>query len=54
MGIPLKSGRSFTAQDGEHAARVAVVDEVLANQFFAGQNAIGKRLHLNNGEIVRS
>jgi len=31
---------------------VAVVDEVLANQFFAGQNAIGKRLHLNNGEIV--
>ena len=52
MGIPLKSGRFFTAQDGEHAARVAVVDEVLANQFFAGQNAIGKRLHLNNGEIV--
>ncbi len=52
MGIPLKSGRFFTAQDDEHAARVAVVDEVLANQFFAGQNAIGKRLHLNNGEIV--
>ena len=52
MGISLKSGRFFTAQDDEHAARVAVVDEVLANQFFAGQNAIGKRLHLNNGEIV--
>jgi predicted permease len=53
MGIPLKSGRFFTARDDEHAPRVAVVDEVLANQFFAGQNAIGKRLHLNStGEIV--
>jgi putative ABC transport system permease protein len=52
MGIPLKSGRFFTAQDDEHAARVAVVDEVLANQFFAGQSAIGKRLHLSGGEIL--
>ena len=52
MGIPLKSGRFFTARDDEHAARVAVVDEVLANQFFAGQSALGKRLHLNSGEIV--
>jgi len=52
MGIPLKSGRFFTAQDDEHAARVAVVDEVLANQFFAVQSAIGKRLHLSGGEIL--
>ena len=52
MGIPLKSGRFFTAQDDEHAARVAVVDEVLANQFFAGQSAMGKRLHLSGGEIL--
>jgi len=52
MGIPLKSGRFFTAQDDEHAARVAVVDEVLANQFFAGQSAIGKHLHLSGGEIL--
>lgn len=53
MGIPLKSGRFFTARDDEHAARVAVVDEVLADKFFPGQNAIGKRLHLNStGEIV--
>ncbi|HEY6269106.1 MAG TPA: ABC transporter permease [Candidatus Acidoferrum sp.] len=52
MGIPLKSGRFFTAQDDERAARVAVVDEVLANQFFARQSAIGKRLHLSGGEIL--
>src|SRR2546427_12898719 len=52
MGIPVKSGRFFTAKDDEHAARVAVVDEVLANQFFAVQSAIGKRLHLSGGEIL--
>jgi predicted permease len=52
MGIPLKSGRFFTAQDDEHVARVAVVDEVFAKQFFAGQSAIGKRLHLSGGETL--
>jgi predicted permease len=48
MGISLKRGRFFTAQDDEHAARVAVVDEVLASQFFPGENPIGKRLHLSS------
>jgi predicted permease len=53
MGIPLESGRFFTERDDERAARVAVVDEVLANKFFAGQNPIGKRLHLSStGEIA--
>ncbi len=53
MGIPLKSGRFFTARDDEHAARVAVVDEVLADKFFPGQDPIGKRLHLNStGEVA--
>ena len=50
MGIALKSGRFFTAQDDEHAARVAVIDEVLAKKFFDGQNPIGKRLHVNSSE----
>jgi len=50
MGIALKSGRFFTAQDDEHAARVAVIDEVLAKKFFDGQNPIGKRLHINSSE----
>lgn len=50
MGIALKSGRFFTTQDDEHAARVAVIDEVLAKKFFDGQNPIGKRLHVNSSE----
>jgi len=48
MGIPLVSGRFFTERDDEHAAPVAVVDEVLAHKFFPGQDPIGKRLHLNS------
>ena len=49
MGIPLKGGRFFTVQDNEHAPRVAVVDEALANRFFSGMDPVGKRLHINNG-----
>lgn len=53
MGIPLKGGRFFTERDDEHAPRVAVIDEVLANKFFPGENPVGKRLHLNStGEIA--
>jgi len=53
MGIPLRRGRFFSLQDDEHAPRVAVVDEVLANKFFPGLNPVGKRLHLDStGDIV--
>ena len=50
MRIPLRSGRFFTPQDDEHAPLVAVVDDVFARQYFPGQNAIGKRIILNNSE----
>jgi predicted permease len=49
MGIPLKRGRFITNQDDERGQRVAVIDEALASKFFAGEDPIGKRLHLNNG-----
>jgi putative ABC transport system permease protein len=44
IGIPLRSGRYFTAQDDEKAQRVAIVNERLAQQFFPGEDPIGKRL----------
>ncbi len=50
MGIRLLSGRFFTARDNEHAPRVAVVDDVLSARLFAGENPIGKRLHLDKTE----
>ena len=50
MRIPLRSGRFFTPKDDEHSPLVAVVDDVFARQYFPGQNAIGKRIVMNNSE----
>jgi predicted permease len=46
MGIPLKRGRFFTAQDRERAQHVVVVDDVFARKFFGDQDPIGRRLNL--------
>jgi predicted permease len=45
MGIQLVAGRAFEARDTDGAPRVAVVDESLAQTFWPGQDAVGKRLH---------
>jgi predicted permease len=47
MGIRLESGRFLSELDNEHSPPVIVVDDVLAQKFFPGQNPLGKRLHLN-------
>ena len=44
LGIPILRGRGFTAADREGAERVIVVDERLAEQFWPGENPIGKRV----------
>ncbi|HEY7396536.1 MAG TPA: ABC transporter permease, partial [Gemmatimonadaceae bacterium] len=43
MGTPLRRGRLFRASDDDHSPRVAVVDELFANHFWPGEEAIGKR-----------
>ena len=48
MGTPLQRGRFFTEADNEHAPAVVVVDEVFAHKFFPHEDAVGKRIHLNN------
>jgi len=48
MGIPLKRGRFFTAQDDEHSPVVGVIDDVFARKYFPNQDAIGKRLNLDD------
>ncbi len=55
MGIPLRQGRFFTAQDDEHSPHVVVIDDVFARKYFPEQNPIGKRVNFNNfgqAEIV--
>ena len=46
MGMQLAHGRFFTEQDDMKHPYVVVVDELLANRAWPGQNPIGKRLQL--------
>jgi predicted permease len=43
MGIPLVTGRGFTAQDDQRSPKVAIVNEAAARKFFPGENPIGRR-----------
>lgn len=41
--IPVQSGRTFADSDSEKAPEVAVINQAMAEQFWPGQNPIGKR-----------
>jgi putative ABC transport system permease protein len=47
MGIPRIAGRDFTAGDRPDSSSVAIVSETLVRREFAGQDPIGRRLHVN-------
>jgi predicted permease len=47
LKVPVRQGRAFTALDREDTEPVAVVDEILARQYWPGQNPIGQ--HIRNG-----
>jgi putative ABC transport system permease protein len=49
MGIRLVRGRVFTAQDDAKAPRVAIINEIMARQFFPNEDPIGKRINITNG-----
>ena len=44
MGIPLRRGRDFTAQELATTAPVAVISDALAQRLWPGEDAIGKHL----------
>ena len=44
MKIPLLAGREFTAHDNMRSTPVVIINKALADQFFPGENAIGKRI----------
>jgi predicted permease len=46
MRIPLLRGRFINEGDNEHSERVAVIDSSFAQKYFAGQNPIGKHIHV--------
>ena len=47
MGIPLLSGREFTASDTATSPKVAIVSEGIARRFFGGRNPVG--MHIGIG-----
>ncbi len=52
MGIPLRRGRLFTAQDRQGAPRVAIINEAMARRMFPGEDPIGQHIHVTNGPLV--
>ncbi len=51
MQIPVRTGRTFGSQDRPGGAPVAIVNDLLANRFFAG-NALGKKLRDSRGRVM--
>ena len=45
LGIPLRSGRTFTASDTSTSPRVVIVDERLARKFWPGADPVGRRMY---------
>jgi putative ABC transport system permease protein len=48
MGIPLVAGRTFAESDGPKDAGVAIVNVAMAQKYWPGENAIGKRLRFES------
>jgi predicted permease len=48
-GIPLRQGRFFTDNDRKETQSVAVIDDVMAQQAFPGQDPIGKHVWIGIG-----
>ncbi len=48
LEIPILRGRGFLASDAAEAPRVAVVNAYFAKHYWAGADAVGKRIRLDN------
>jgi predicted permease len=53
MGIPLLRGRFFTPADQVASSKVVVIDSVLADTFFPGQNPLGQTLSVGHWGAAR-
>jgi putative ABC transport system permease protein len=50
LKTPLLRGRTFDAHDTKSATRVLIVDQLMADRYFPGQSAVGKRIRMSTGE----
>ncbi len=50
MGMPILRGRDFEASDRAQSPRVLVINETLAQRFWPGEDAVGKRVRLGGAK----
>ena len=46
LHLPMRAGRSFTERDGKDAPLVVIISRSLANQYFPGENPLGKHIKI--------
>jgi macrolide transport system ATP-binding/permease protein len=49
LGVPLLRGRDFTPQDGPGTSGVMIINELMAERFWPGQNPIGRHVNVGGG-----
>jgi len=50
LGLALRRGRDFTASDGAKGYPAAIVNERFANQYWPGEDPIGKRIQISGAD----
>jgi len=50
MGLPLLRGRNFTDADHAGELQVAMINQVMAKQYFAGKDPLGEQLNLGTAD----
>jgi putative ABC transport system permease protein len=50
MKISMLRGRAFEARDTKGVEPVIIIDQLLADRYFPGQDAVGKRIRMHTGE----
>jgi putative ABC transport system permease protein len=50
LKVPLLRGRAFNERDTADAPLVIIIDQAAAERYFPGQDPIGKRIRMHNGE----
>src|SRR5207244_10211852 len=49
LKVPLLRGRTFNERDTKDSPRVIIIDQAMAEQYFRGEDPIGKRLGVDAG-----
>jgi putative ABC transport system permease protein len=49
LKVPVLRGRTFNERDTKDSPRVVVIDQAMAEQYFPGENPVGKRLGIEVG-----